>query len=87
MKIHPSCYIVAAIAMIAGSFAFPSRADQSTRPRWEYKILSSAYADEKARTEALNTLGNEGWELTGVSDSHENSTTFTRTVLYFKRPR
>lgn len=87
MKIHPSYYVVAAIALIAGLFALPSRAEPGTRLRWEYKVVSSAYSDEKTQTDALNALGSEGWELTGVSNSNEGSASFSRTVLYFKRAR
>ena len=87
MKINPSCYVAAAVVIcVAALFAFPSRAETGSRLRWEYKILSPGYADDEARTYALNALGNEGWELTGVSDSRENSNAFSHT-FYFKRAK
>ena len=49
--------------------------------KWEYKLISRNFKKEKPLDEAeLNTLGAEGWEMSGVVQ-HPPSI-----YIYFKRP-
>jgi basic membrane lipoprotein Med (substrate-binding protein (PBP1-ABC) superfamily) len=46
-------------------------------PKWDYKIVQPAGAET-----SLNELGNEGWELVGVTHDQTGVS-----WAYFKRPR
>ena len=63
------------------SYAFPiPMVSVREEPRWEYRRILRELRTEEAPSEAeLNTLGEEGWELTGMfMDS-------PFLYLYFKR--
>ena len=73
----------------AGGEAIPVRVEGASdaipvaarfaRQAWEYRLLAAPAGEDP--TPALNALGGEGWELTAVS------TTATRTLWTFKRPK
>jgi hypothetical protein len=52
----------------------------SVEPRWEYRVIVRESADLPSEAE-LNSLGNERWELAGVT------TAGSRVHFYFKRER
>ena len=70
-------------------------------PQWEYKIIDLGSARVEQGEIILNALGEQGWELVGVSQAmaFEESATlggmFTavvrlpaaKTLAYFKRPK
>jgi hypothetical protein len=46
------------------------RVNQEEIPRWEYKVLEvTDHLVQAPAEEALNELGSEGWELTGIDTS------------------
>lgn len=49
--------------------------------RWEYKLVERDLEDEKPLSkEELDTLGTDGWELTGILSAPPTA------YYYFKRP-
>ena len=87
MKIRPGVCALLLALPLALFATFASRAETQTRPRWDYKVLTAVYPDDRFREAMLNSLGGEGWELTGVSDAHVSSANVTSTTLFFKRQK
>ena len=73
---------VPVLCLFIGSRSAPTQEQgRKTIPvKWEYRVLQNApfAADNSAD---LNSLGNDGWEMCGVSNVG------TGTYCYFKRPK
>ena len=57
--------------------------------RWEYKIInirSEQYRLDPAFTPELNTLGQVGWELVGLTSVNFKSGATDNLAMVFKRP-
>ncbi len=57
--------------------------------RWEYKIInirSENYRLDPAFTPELNTLGEIGWELVGLTSVNFKSGATDNLAMVFKRP-
>ncbi len=57
--------------------------------RWEYKIInlrSERYRLDPAFTPELDSLGQEGWELVGLTSVNFKSGATDNLALVFKRP-
>ena len=57
--------------------------------RWEYKIInirSENYRLDPAFTPELNTLGQVGWELVGLTSVNFKSGATDNLAMVFKRP-
>lgn len=57
--------------------------------RWEYKIInirSERYRLDPAAAEQMNDLGDEGWELVGLTSVNFKTGATDNIAMVFKRP-
>lgn len=57
--------------------------------RWEYKIInirSENYRLDERKVTELNVLGEEGWELVGLTSVNFKSGATDNLAMVFKRP-
>ena len=57
--------------------------------RWEYKIInirSERYRLDPAAAEQMNDLGEEGWELVGLTSVNFQTGATDNIAMVFKRP-
>lgn len=76
------------VAFFMGSFYAPAAADGPVAGKgdsWEYRVkVFDTSADPKAIDQALNQLGEQGWELAGVLNIDQPR---RETSVVFKRPK
>jgi hypothetical protein len=58
--------------------------------RWEYRIInirSENYRIDPAKESDLNALGDEGWELVGITSINYKTAATDHIGMVFKRPK
>ena len=73
--------LIVAAALLIGVIAWSGFGQKSSteQDRWQYTIIEYVNTDETSKR--LNTLGFQGWDLVGVSNSNHGSSTTTQFVL------
>lgn len=84
-------WILISVVALSCAASWGSRAQTSSRTRWEYKVISSyaTVTNPPPNVQELSNAGAQGWELVGVhsGDFPKPGSNQSRIDYYFKRAK